>query len=674
MKSLKSTIFVLFTSVVLVSFSILGFITFTQLTRNVNQSGFEKLRLSAQEVTQELNGWLLSKASIVSEAKDALSFYGTEDYDQTLGYLKDSYNNHKEFVYFYMGYESSGRHLEGQGWTAPEDYDPRIRPWYKIALEKNDVVFSNPYMDTEQGKIDVSISEKIMKDDQLVGVVGADLEIQKLVEITSNINISKQSYGILIDKDNNIIAHKESSFNPTAKKFTNASDILDGKLNEILKKDTGTINEFVDYDGIKKYVIFIDIPVNSWKLGIIQPVSEVQAPLKELYKWFAIIFAIALLLVSTISYIIASNITKSIDIVSKYSRNVANLDLNVTIPQKYRKYENEIGSLSNSIQLIINSFKEIIGNVMTSSNRLSEASKELSCATIESGKASKHIDQSIIEVASQADTQANAVTSLYKVMEDMSNDIKHVNENMMAITCITEDVDIRSREGKSDMEKASEQMKIIDDSTQHIKGSLSDITKSSSKMNEMISFISHIADQTNLLALNASIEAARAGEKGRGFAVVAEEVRKLAEESRCAASQINELIKENEKYIDVANSVMTTSLESVNKGKSSLNTTEKMFNYIADLIMDTKNQIIGAAKLADDLSKGVSKALIYTQNVEKASHTVAEHVRGVSSSIEEQTAAINEISASAKILSELAKKLDDSVKEFKLDDMGVARK
>ena len=91
-----------------------------------------------------------------------------------------------------------------------------------------------------------------------------------------------------------------------------------------------------------------------------------------------------------------------------------------------------------------------------------------------------------------------------------------------------------------------------------------------------------------------------------------------------------------------------------------------MFNYIANLIMDTKNQIIGAAKLIDDLSKGVNKALIYTQNVEKTSHTVAEHVSGVSASVEEQTAAINEISASARILSELAEKLDGSVKEFKL--------
>jgi heam-based aerotactic trancducer len=67
---------------------------------------------------------------------------------------------------------------------------------------------------------------------------------------------------------------------------------------------------------------------------------------------------------------------------------------------------------------------------------------------------------------------------------------------------------------------------------------MSELVRSIHEIENILTFILEVAEQTNLLGLNAAIESARIGQAGRGFAVVATEIRKLAERSRTAATQI----------------------------------------------------------------------------------------------------------------------------------------
>jgi methyl-accepting chemotaxis protein len=192
------------------------------------------------------------------------------------------------------------------------------------------------------------------------------------------------------------------------------------------------------------------------------------------------------------------------------------------------------------------------------------------------------------------------------------------------------------------------------------------VTKSVQQISGIVTTIDNISKQTNLLALNASIEVARAGEHGKGFAVVAEEVRKLAEETNHATSQIQTMIQTIEKETESTVIIMGQTSEISNGLNKSVLTTESEFNHISTAI----SQIIDGIAILNKEIKNVTEhsysIIDSIQNVSAVAEEAAASTEEITASMDEQVKAIGTINDSSEKLNTLSETLNNSLKKFTL--------
>ncbi|MCR4378543.1 MAG: methyl-accepting chemotaxis protein [Rhodospirillales bacterium] len=162
--------------------------------------------------------------------------------------------------------------------------------------------------------------------------------------------------------------------------------------------------------------------------------------------------------------------------------------------------------------------------------------------------------------------QASAVTQTTTTVEELGTSARRSAEQGNAATGLAEEAQRQAREGNAMAQAMLSSMADLKEKVGSIGEQIMRLSDQVGEVGIITGAVADIANHTNLLALNAAVEAARAGEHGKGFAVVAQEIRKLADQSKKSAFQINTLIEDVKKVLNTT--VMSTEVGTKTVGEA----------------------------------------------------------------------------------------------------------
>ncbi len=422
-----------------------------------------------------------------------------------------------------------------------EDYDYFTQEYYTdtTSMSAGEASITDPYYDEASGTIMASCSAPIYDGGTYIGCITCDMTLDIIEESMSGITVGETGAIMMTASDGTYIySPNDPDAAASGLKITEDSSGIAEAGAQMMSSESG-ITSFTG-GGKECNLYYATIPEVNWKLALVMPLDEINAPVRHMTMISLIICVIAIIICVIVIFVQASGIAKAMQQVRKFAKDLAGGDFTVDKIAINRK--DEIGQMSDSLNEMYENNSDVIrnisigsGKVNSSSNQLDEVADSLStqfaniqnsmvrvndamtntgAATEQVSASANEVNASVMRLAEETEKTAEEVEKIQARAAEIVKNSKQSSDNAIAIA------NQRGRE----LKEASEKAKVVEEI-----GTLADS-------------IADIASQINLLSLNASIEAARAGEHGKGFAVVASEINNLAMETKEAVDKIQETI------------------------------------------------------------------------------------------------------------------------------------
>ena len=495
--------------------------------------------------------------------------------------------------YFYSKKSLASIDIGEQNYTAVSGLES-----ISARLDKLNGDFKTAVSTTDKSWLDTAKKDAKALSAQLSNLSKYSIDVKKIINSYDQyVSAAQQTTRVMLGLDNGDIGTLAPKMQTSLANTTKLIESLKKSSNQALKQ-----NMIVAQSSIKATV----------SAGVISAIVSI-----------VLLFGISLGMIRSIS--------GRLDSILKRVRDIASGDANLTHKIDVQG-DDETADIANNINNFIANLRNLIVRITKISSEIHNSSGEMS-------KGSR-------ELASVMQTQAVGAQGISNVITAMSNDMLNVSQDASKAAENAKSAVILSEDGRNVMLNAAEKIRTASDAAQDAANLVSDLDSNSQKIESVIQVIKDVAEQTNLLALNAAIEAARAGEQGRGFAVVADEVRKLAERTAEATSEIKNIIDVTRQGVNVTVQRIGDVRNAAVDANDIASTMQESLLKVTDSIRDI-DRILGATAKS---TAAASDVVVETDQQARTIAATSENAQTASANAEQQSV---EMTVLAKNLSEL---------------------
>jgi methyl-accepting chemotaxis protein WspA len=304
----------------------------------------------------------------------------------------------------------------------------------------------------------------------------------------------------------------------------------------------------------------------------------------------------------------------------------------------------EFTALSDGFNRMSDEIATLVGQVQKSGIQVNTSVTQIAATSKQQQATASEIAATTAEIGATSREITATSKELLRTMTEVSGVAEH--SSALAVN------------GQAGLNQMADTMRRVMEATAAINGKLAVLNEKAGNIGQVVTTITRVADQTNLLSLNAAIEAEKAGQYGRGFAVVATEIRRLADQTAVATSDIEQMVKEIQSAVSASVMGMDRFSEDVRAG---MHEVQQVGVQLSDIIQQARD----LAPRCEAVNEGMRAQATGAEQITQALAQLSEAAQQTVESLRQSTQAIGD-------LNQVTTGLRAGISRFKLEGSGSA--